>query len=52
MAAIASFLSPVDGQSIRRHALVVRFLRGVRRLHLPQLPSVPALVLKALSTPV
>ncbi len=32
-AAIASFRSPLDGQSIDRHVLVVSFLKGVRRLH-------------------
>ncbi|XP_056614726.1 TBC1 domain family member 20 isoform X1 [Triplophysa dalaica] len=55
VAAIASFRSPVDGQSIGRHMLVVRFLRGARRLFPPRSPSVPpwdlALVLKALSFP-
>lgn len=49
------FVSLVDGQSIGRHALVVRFLKGVRRLHPTCPPSVPpldlALVLKALSLP-
>ncbi|XP_016097960.1 NACHT, LRR and PYD domains-containing protein 12-like [Sinocyclocheilus grahami] len=47
VAAIASFRSPVDGQSIGKHALVVRFLKAA--------PSVPpwdsALFLKALSLP-
>lgn len=49
VAAIASFHSPVDGQSIRRHALVVRFLRGARRFLMP--PWDLVLVLKALSLP-
>ncbi len=33
VAAIASFCSPLGGQSIGRHSLVVSFLKGVRRLH-------------------
>ncbi len=55
VAAIASFRSPLDGQSIGRHALVVSFLKGARRLHPPRLPSVPPwdleVVLRALSRP-
>ncbi len=41
VAAIASFRSPLGGQSIGRHALVVSFLKGARRLHPPRPPSVP-----------
>ncbi|XDV15183.1 hypothetical protein PO909_015313 [Leuciscus waleckii] len=55
VAAIAAFRSPVDGQSIGKHAMVTRFLRGARRLCPSQPPSVPpwdlALVLRALSLP-
>ncbi len=36
VAAIASFRSPMDGQSINRHALVVIFLKGARRLQIPR----------------
>ncbi len=53
--AIASFCSPLGGQSIGRHALVVSFLKGARRLHPPRPPSVPPwnleVVLRALSQP-
>ncbi len=55
MADIASFRSPLGGQSIGRHALVVGFLKGARRLHPPHPPSVPPwdleVVLRALSQP-
>lgn len=55
MADIASFRFRVNRQSIGKHALVVRFLRGARRLHPPRPPSVPqwdvVLVLKALFLP-
>lgn len=55
VAAIAAFRSPVDGQSIGKHALVISFLRGARRLCPSRPPSVPpwdlALVLRALSLP-
>ncbi len=55
VAAIASFRSPLGGQSIGRHALVVSFLKGARRLHPPRPPSVPPwdleVVLRALSQP-
>ncbi len=55
MAAIASFRSPLGGQSIGRHALVVSFLKGARRLHPPCPPSVPPwdleVVLRVLSQP-
>ncbi len=53
VAAIASFRSPLGGQSIGRHALVVSFLKGDRRLHPPHPTSVPPwdreVVLRALS---
>ncbi len=55
VAAIASFRSPLGGQSIGRHALVVSFLKGARRLHPSRPPSVPPwdleVVLRALSQP-
>ncbi len=38
VAAIASFRSPQCWQSIGRHALMVSFLKGARRLHPPRLP--------------
>ncbi len=41
VAAIASFHSPLGGQSIGRHALVVSFLKGARRLHPPCPPAFP-----------
>ncbi len=41
VAAIASFHSPLAGQSIGRHALVVSFLNGARRLHSLRSPAVP-----------
>ncbi len=55
VAAIASFRSPQGGQSIGRHALVARFLKGVRSLHSPHPPAVPpwglVVVFRALSQP-
>ncbi len=41
LAASASFRSPQGRQSISGHALVVSFLKGVRRLHSPRPPAVP-----------
>ncbi len=41
VAAIASFCSPLSGQSIGRHALVVSFHKRARRLHPLHPPSVP-----------
>ncbi len=41
VAAIASFCSPLGGQLIDRHALVVNFLKGAKRLHSPCPPAVP-----------
>ncbi len=50
VAAIASFRSPLGGQSIGRHSLVVSFLKGVRRLHPPSVPPWDLdVVLRALS---
>lgn len=55
VAAIAAVHPPVDGCSVGRHSLVVRFLQGVRRLNPPRPPTMPpwdlALVLRALSLP-
>ncbi len=55
MAAIATFCSPKDGQSIGRNAMVVSFLKRARRLHPPRPPSVLTwdleAVLRALSQP-
>ncbi len=51
-AAISAYHDHIDGRSIGKHNLVVRFLRGVRRLNPPRPPSIPswdlALVLRAL----
>jgi hypothetical protein len=55
VAAISAFRLPIEGQSIGKHASVISFLRGARRLCPSQPPSVPpwdlALVLRALSLP-
>ncbi len=54
MAAISAHHNPVEGKSLGKHNLVVRFLSGARRLNPPRPPSLPswdlALVLKALLT--
>ncbi len=54
MAAISAYHDPVDRKSVGKHNLVVRFLRGARRLNPPRPPSLPswdlALVLRALIT--
>ncbi len=54
MAAISTHHDPVEGKSVGKHNLVVRFLRGARRLNPPRPPSLPswdlALVLRALIT--
>ncbi len=54
MAAISAYHDPVEGKSVGKHNLVVRFLRGARRLNPPRPPSLPswdlALVLRALIT--
>ncbi len=41
VAAFASFRSPLDGQSIDRHALVVSFLKGKEIKASPRPPAVP-----------
>ncbi len=54
VAAISAYHDPVEGKSVGKHNLVVRFLRGARRLNPPRPPSLPswdlALVLRALRT--
>ncbi len=51
-AAISAYHDHIDGKSIGKHDLVVRFLKGARRLNPPRPPSIPswdlALVLRAL----
>ncbi len=53
MAAISAHHSPVGEQSLGKHPLAVRFLRGIRRLKPPVCPRMPtwdlAMVLEALS---
>ncbi len=52
VAAISAHHDPVERRSVGKHDLVVRFLRGARRLNPPRPPSLPswdlALVLRAL----
>ncbi|XP_048019539.1 uncharacterized protein LOC125250806 [Megalobrama amblycephala] len=52
VAAIAAFHAPIAGQSVGRNGLVIRFLRGARRLNPPRPLTVPtwdlSLVLRAL----
>ncbi len=52
VAAISAHHDPIEGRSVGKHDLVVRFLRGARRLNPPRPPSLPswdlALVLRAL----
>ncbi|XDV39230.1 hypothetical protein PO909_008494 [Leuciscus waleckii] len=43
VAAIAAFTKPTLGQSLGRNDLVIRFLRGAKRLNPPRPPSVPIL---------
>ncbi len=54
VAAISTHHDPVEWKSVGKHHLVVRFLRGARRLNPPRPPSLPswdlALVLRALIT--
>ncbi len=54
VAAISAYHDPVEEKSVGKHNLVVRFLRGARRLNPPRPPSLPswdlALVLRALIT--
>ncbi len=51
-AAISACHDHIDGKSVGKHDLVIRFLRGARRLNPPRPPSIPswdlALVLRAL----
>ncbi|XP_048057412.1 zinc finger protein 271-like [Megalobrama amblycephala] len=55
VAAIAAFHSPIAGQSVVQNDLVIKFLRGSRRLHPPRPLTVPpwdlSLVLRALKGP-
>ncbi len=55
VAAISAYHNPIEGKSVGKHNLVVRFLRGARRLNPPRPPSLPswdlALVLRALILP-
>ncbi len=52
--AISTHHDPVEGKSVGKHNLVVRFLRGARRLNPPRPPSLPswdlALVLRSIPT--
>ncbi len=52
VAAISAHHDPIEGRSVGKHDLVIRFLRGARRLNPPRPPSLPswdlALVLRAL----
>ncbi len=54
VAAISAHHDPVEGRSVGKHDLVIRFLRGARRLNPPRPPSLTswdlALVLRALQT--
>ncbi len=54
VAAISAHHDPVEGRSVGKHDLVIRFLRGARRLNPPRSPSLPswdlAWVLRALQT--
>ncbi len=42
VAAIFTHHNPVEGKSVGKHNLVVRFLRGARRLNPPRPPSLPS----------
>ncbi len=54
VAAISAFYAAIDGRSVGKHDLVIRFLRGARRLRPSRPPTVPswdlALVLEPLQT--
>ncbi len=54
VAAISAHHGPLEGKSVGKHDLVVRFLRGASKLNPPRPPSLPswdlALVLRALLT--
>ncbi len=41
VAAISAHHDPVEGRSVGKHDLVIRFLRGARRLNPPRPPSYP-----------
>ncbi len=55
VAAISAFHAAINGRSVGKHNLVIRFLRGARRLRPSRPPTVPswdlALVLEALALP-
>ncbi len=42
VAAIAANHDPVEGKSVGKHDLVIRFLRGAGRLNHPRPPSIPS----------
>ncbi len=42
VAAIAAYHEAVEGKSLGKHDLIIRFLRGARRLHPPRPPLVPS----------
>jgi len=42
VAAIAAHHDPIEGKSVGKHYLIVRFLRGARRLNPPRPPLVPS----------
>ncbi len=54
IAAISAHHEPIEGRSLGKHDLVIRFLRGAKRLNPPRPPSLPSwdlvLVLRALKT--
>ncbi len=54
VAAISTHHDPIEGKSVGKHYLVVRFLKGARTLNPPRPPSLPRwdleLVLRALLT--
>ncbi len=55
VAAVAAFAEPRRGQSLGKDGLVIRFLRGARRMNPPRPPSVPiwdlSIVLEARKAP-
>ncbi len=52
VAAVSAYHDPVEGKSVGKHDLIIRFLRGARRLNPPRPPCIPywdlTLVLRAL----
>ncbi len=42
VAAITAHHDPIEGRSVGKHNLVVRFIRGARRLNPPRPPSLPS----------